>query len=593
MKRVLTLILTIAMTVVSCKKEDSNDEPYNPDGSPITQAQALEIVKEDIDQYDLVYASKSIVKKGTSFMPSLSISKKVKVQHDSWIVIIDSDPWANGGRKWIYIYVDAYTGNADDDSWEWGLPKNEDIDIECVKNDLSKYAVSDEQEFCLESLMQTKAVTSVSNNWAVIINGGANMESNFERYWNDCSLIYKCLRNVYNYRRDRIIVIMSDGKSESLDRRHLISGGYSSSPQDLDGDGTDDINYSATKSNITQVFDYLGGHVSSDEQVLVFVTDHGATDNGKSYIWLWNDKLMSADELSQEIKKINVYSRKHVVMGQCFSGGFVNPLLKACSNISIATAASANQESNAMSGLEYDEFLYHWVSAAAGRTSGGTVVNADLNGYDGVSVEEMFRYAENNDTQNETPQYSSYPESIGERYGLSGTEFGYPVLSGPYDVSSSSNDNRFELSTLPSVGYSVVWTSSGNISVTPVGQTSATIRNVAPEAMEKGWVQAEVTTPFKTYTLRERVYLWKPGRHVSQNLITGSIQEGAFSLPYCVIGCNEYNWDIGCPDYRNLQDNAYFVDFTYTGDGNPDPYHVSVSFDNPLGESATIVKYYE
>lgn len=106
-------------------------------------------------------------------------------------------------------------------------------------------------------------------------------------------------------------------------------------------------------------------------------------------------------------------------------------------------------------------------------------------------------------------------------------------------------------------------------------------------------MQAEVTTPFKTYTLRERVYLWKPGRHVSQNLITGSIQEGAFSLPYCVIGCNEYNWDIGCPDYRNLQDNAYFVDFTYTGDGNPDPYHVSVSFDNPLGESATIVKYYE
>ena len=252
MKRVLTLILTIAMAVVSCKKEDSNDEPYNPDGSPITQAQALEIVKEDIDQYDLVYASKSIVKKGTSFMPSLSISKKVKVQHDSWIVIIDSDPWANGGRKWIYIYVDAYTGNADDDSWEWGLPKNEDIDIECVKNDLSKYAVSDEQEFCLESLMQTKAVTSVSNNWAVIINGGANMESNFERYWNDCSLIYKCLRNVYNYRRDRIIVIMSDGKSESLDRRHLISGGYSSSPQDLDGDGTDDINYSATKSRVVR-----------------------------------------------------------------------------------------------------------------------------------------------------------------------------------------------------------------------------------------------------------------------------------------------------------------------------------------------------
>lgn len=593
MKRVLTLILTIAMAVVSCKKEDSNDEPYNPDGSPITQAQALEIVKEDIDEYDLVFISKSIVDKGTEIDTFFGHDSAVPCE--SWVVIIDTNPWANGGRKYLYIYVDAYSGNSDKDSWEWGWP--EGFEYVCVKNNLSELAKTSDSmssnKPSLQGLPQIKSTSQPSNNWAVIISGGRNLSYNYERYWNDCSLIYKCLRNVYNYRRDRIFVIMSDGKSESLDQRRLISGGYTSSPQDLDGDGADDINYSATKSNISKVFDYLGDHVTSEEQVLIFVTDHGATDNGKSYIRLWDDKLMSADELSREIKKINVYSRKQVVMGQCYSGGFVNPLLKTCSNISVATAASANQESNAMSGLEYDEFLYHWVSAAAGRTPGGTVVNVDLNSYDGVSVEEMFRYAENNDTQNETPQYSSYPESIGERYGLSGTEFGYPVLSGPYDVSSSSNDNRFELSTLPSVGYSVVWTSSGNISVTPVGQTSATIRNVAPEAMEKGWVQAEVTTPFKTYTLRERVYLWKPGRHVSQNLITGSIQEGAFSLPYCVIGCNEYNWDIGCPDYRNLQDNAYFVDFTYTGDGNPDPYHVSVSFDNPLGESATIVKYYE
>ena len=74
MKRVLTLILTIAMAVVSCKKEDSNDEPYNPDGSPITQAQALKIVKNTIDEYDLVYITKSIVRKDVAFTTSLSVS---------------------------------------------------------------------------------------------------------------------------------------------------------------------------------------------------------------------------------------------------------------------------------------------------------------------------------------------------------------------------------------------------------------------------------------------------------------------------------------------------------------------------------------
>lgn len=576
------------MTVVSCTKEDKNG-PYNPDGSPITQAQALEIVKEDIDQYDVVMVSKSVVKKGKKF--KTYFDRGGTVPCDSWVVIINTNPLANSGPFWLYIYVDSYSGNADRDSWEWGVPDSFECDI--VKYQVGKNTISSTiQHSLFAPSTKTKAINPESNNWAVIISGGKNLSNNYERYWNDCSVVYKCLRSIYNYRRDRIIVLMSDGKSSDLDR-WMNNGIYTSSPQDLDGDGTDDINYSATKSNISKVFSYLGNNVSSDEQVLVYVTDHGDVQNGKSFVCLWNDTKISADDFAKELKKINLSSRKHVVLGQCFSGGFVAPLLSACYNISVATASASNEYSYAMDNGEYDEFLYHWVGAAAGRTPGGTVVNADLNGYDGVSVEEMFRYAENNDTQNETPQYSSYPESIGERYGLSGTEFGYPALSGPYDLSSSSNNNLFELSTLPSVGYSVVWTSSGNISVTSVGQPSAMVRNVAPEAMEKGWVQAEVTTPFKTYTLRERVYLWKPGLHVSQSLITGSIQEGTFSLPYCVIGCNEYYWDIGCPDYEDLQGDTYFVDFHYTGDGNPDPYYVSVRFDNPLGESTTIVKHYE
>ena len=64
MKRILTFVLAAIMMAISCTKEN-NDEPYNPDGSPITQAQALEIVKEEIDEYDFVCVSKSIVKKGT------------------------------------------------------------------------------------------------------------------------------------------------------------------------------------------------------------------------------------------------------------------------------------------------------------------------------------------------------------------------------------------------------------------------------------------------------------------------------------------------------------------------------------------------
>lgn len=484
MKRILPFVFAAIMMAISCTKEN-NDEPYNHDGSPITQAQALEIVKEDIDEYDLVFISKSIVDKGIkidTFGEHYSC-----VPCKSWVVIIDTDPWTNGGRKYLYIYVDAYSGNSDKDSWEWGWP--EGFEYVCVKNNLSELTKASDSMLAnrssLQGLLQTKSASQPSNNWAVIISGGRNLSYNYERYWNDCSAIYKCLRNVYNYRRDRIFVIMSDGKSESLDQRHLISGGYTSSPQDLDGDGIDDINYSATKSNITQVFDYLGAHVSSDEQVLIFVTDHGASENGKSYIWLWNNITMSADDFAKEVKKIPSASRKHVVMGQCYSGGFVGPLMSACSNISIATAVSADQESHAMSSLKYDEFLYHWISAAAGKTPGGAIVNADQNGYNGVSAEEMFRYAQdNNGPWLDTPQYASYPSPMGEKYGLSGEEFGYPVFSNPPLHMTSGEDYTASLSNLPA-SCTIDWTTmrDGNMSFDRVSPSSVCVRKVSGSPM--------------------------------------------------------------------------------------------------------------
>ena len=83
------------------------------------------------------------------------------------------------------------------------------------------------------------------------------------------------------------------------------------------------------------------------------------------------------------MKKIDYLTRKHIVLGQCFSGGFVSPLLSACYNISVATASANNEYSFATNDGKYEEFLYHWVSAAAGKTPDDVSVNADINGYEG------------------------------------------------------------------------------------------------------------------------------------------------------------------------------------------------------------------
>ena len=587
MKNISALILIVAMAMISCNKE-SKDEPYNSDGSPITQAQALEIVKEVIDEYDLVYCSKTIIKKNTKF--ATFNERYGVVPCDSWIIMIDSNPLQNGGPKWLYIYVNAYSGSSDADSWEWALPRN-NIEYECIKN---KWVEKNTRTSgILESSInkiQAGSFPMESNNWAVIISGGSNPESNHIRYWNDCSIIYKCLRSIYGYRRDHIIVIMSDGKSDVIDRYDSRNETFSSSLQDLDGDGNDDINYSATKSNISKVFSYLGNNVSSDEQVLVYVTDHGDIQNGKSFICLWNNTKMSADDFAKELKKINLSSRKHVVLGQCFSGGFVAPLLSACYNISVATASAGNEYSYAMGSGEYDEFLYHWVSAAAGRTPHGGAVNADLNGYDGVSIEEIFRYAQTNDgIQSETPQYASKPEPMGEKYGLSGEEFGYPVLTGPLHMTSNPGGYLFELSVVPKA-YTVEWSAmNGDVMLTSRDRFSAIARKSTGEAMAEDHVYANITTSFKTYSLKNDVYLWESGINFTDTLISGSLSGGSFYIPFNSPYVSSPEWRIDGLDYEVVNMGTDFIDFYVSGE-IPEEYAVSYSFSNPLGGNTEIVR---
>ena len=589
-KAVLICISALVALLFSCKKEDGF---YNDDGSPITMEQALEIVGDEVDFYDWVEISTEIIKKGTKFTNYLDTTQSTySVPYDSWIVMIDTNPQANSGRFWLYIYVNAYSGRAAKTSWQWSIP----VEFGCktVKSNIGADPLSPNDIFpSLGYSVSTRSEnTSISNNWAVIISGGMSPSLNRERYWNDCSAIYKCLRQVYNYQRGRIIVLMSDGTSSGLDR-HMNGGTYTSSPQDLDGDGVNDINYAATKANITAVFNQLRNNVAANEQVFVFVTDHGARINDESYINLWNNTTISATEFAAEVSKINSSSRKHVVMGQCYSGGFINKLFATCPNISVAAACSESQLSYAREGNLYDEYLYHWISAAAGTTPDTEVsVNAESNGYDGISIQEIGKYADDQDILSETNQYESDPDLMGKKYGLSGEEFGYPVLSGSMNLSSSSSGQRFEIAELPDT-YTLLWQSSSNVSLPTTTQSYAIATHSAGEAMELGWVKATLITPVKTHYLDQEIYLWKPGISFTQTLITGSLQGGTFSLPYSSPEQTNYVWSIDYVEESSISNGYPVVEFTPYAGETPDGYYVSVDFTNPLGEGMTIVRHFD
>jgi len=251
--------------------------------------------------------------------------------------------------------------------------------------------------------------------YAIIINGGASKMANKPRYWNDCSFIYQTLSKKYGVPKDQIYPIMADG-NDPADDSLLGAGRYYNQSLDLDFDGNDEIKLAATKANIKSMLENLASVLEEDDHLFIFVTDHGGTiDRVKtSFICLWNSERLYDYELAELLKPITAkYVNVNVVLGQCYSGGFVDDLDQI--GCVVATASRGSEYSYGMYDLPYDEFLYHWICAVNGADPQGRSVNADTNGDGFVSMDEAFSYARQHDAiEEETPQYQSRPLSVGE-----------------------------------------------------------------------------------------------------------------------------------------------------------------------------------
>lgn len=272
-----------------------------------------------------------------------------------------------------------------------------------------------------------------SKTYAVILSGGLSPADNADRYWNDCSYMYKTLTRNFGLPKENVKVLMSDGKSPGLDRNLNISFSpdLDSSPLDLDGDGECDIDFSASKDTLAMVFDELKNKLTDNDHLLVFVTDHGGYDeyNDKSYINLWNGERLYPDEFASYFNGFNA-GYVSFVLGQCYSGGFI-PALKADNHI-VMTACAENERSYRCRAfdLNYNEFLYHWISALNRTDTFGntlpvsqTLPNGELAP---VTLKRAFDYAVEKDAYNkgktnrsvENPQISILKGSTAEDLAL-------------------------------------------------------------------------------------------------------------------------------------------------------------------------------
>lgn len=130
-------------------------------------------------------------------------------------------------------------------------------------------------------------------------------------------------------------------------------------------------------------------------------------------MYLWKKDKLYPNELNSYLEPIDA-GFISIVMGQCYSGGFIEPLKKT--NRIIATACDANERSYGSTTIPFDEFLYHWTSAVNGYDAYGKKLKVKGN----LPIVDAQAYAAKNDVYandkaeygHEVPQINYFTHSV-------------------------------------------------------------------------------------------------------------------------------------------------------------------------------------
>ena len=260
---------------------------------------------------------------------------------------------------------------------------------------------------------------SAKNCYAVILSGGANAFNNWPRYWEDSANIYSTLKHKYGFTADHIVALISDGTDPANDRNIGTKEDpvYANSPTDLDGDGIADTAGPCTFARVQTTFNNLAGVLTANDQLFVFITDHGYQESGwDTGVNLWGGTLRD-DQLAD--MTAGLPCPVLFALETCYSGGFVDDIT-ATANRVIGTACAYNDTSEGWA--HYDPWVYYLTAAVRGYYpvdypgkpwTDGATCDADSNGDHRVSFNEAWTQAWNHRAASDVPQLGENPAGLG------------------------------------------------------------------------------------------------------------------------------------------------------------------------------------
>jgi hypothetical protein len=245
--------------------------------------------------------------------------------------------------------------------------------------------------------------------YAILFSGASNF-----RHINDLELVYRTLTWTYGFFPDNIFVLNYDGTLDYSDFYPVPK--YQFYPDLPDKIYHVKIRYPGTSDALDNVFESVSQLLKNNDMLFIYTSNHGdgPSDqdvNAESALTLYSPNGEALDystsQLVSKLAQMPKFKQLYVVMAQCHSGGFMQPVLNnsAAEETCFIGACPANETS--MGGIDHDPFAMYWATLMQGET--GMPGNIDSP----KSAEISFQETKNGDVR-DTPVIGSNPEGAAQ-----------------------------------------------------------------------------------------------------------------------------------------------------------------------------------
>jgi Peptidase C13 family len=234
------------------------------------------------------------------------------------------------------------------------------------------------------------------NRYAIFYSGMSDT-----RHLNDMEFGYRTLIHRYGFRPADITVLSWDGTTNTSEGANTV----------WPGDGTDyqiQIDGEGTQSAFESAIDDLKPKLKSGDLLFIHTNNHGYRNATESYICQYpSGDAHTATDFCAKLAELPEHRSLIVMMEQCNSGGFIEPILSAstANAASVACAATAFVSSWGTPDGHWDAFAYNWFAAQAGAYPPGAALafNPDTDGDGKIEATEAYNYANVEDAARRDP----------------------------------------------------------------------------------------------------------------------------------------------------------------------------------------------